>query len=491
MMFLAIATAAWAQAPAGPVVNVDPSMSSPALQNAISQAPTGATILFAAGTYSITSPIWIPCNNLQMTGPQGTTPAAILASSYSNADIFIYAGGCSSLGSVEYLHFENTGAVYFFPGNNSNFKFQHNLITNLPSLLANGNSEIALFFDGSLSTKLSNVLVEYNTFGDAGSCAQVFATVSDSGGYCAGVVTSQGVDQNITIEYNNFIHLEEGIHFNQLAGYKPGAPNSVCIACTLEYNYITNYHRIGIEIQVSTPTDSLLLEHNVVSDPLNSSWGTYGVSLACCLSGFIQGTLGYSPAVIFDDNVLIATQPTGSECPPFGVEFWGIGSQGTNSLIQGTFCNGYTWGYGLSPWQITNNYLCGPSMAAGSSHISNEEHTPNPPSLSSNTLAATCSITASVAPAISPAGGSFSGSQVVTLSDPGSNTGIWYTLDGTTPVPGSGTAQLYTGPFTITNSTTIVAVGMWGAPNQPVSYPSGYGYGPSSVVTASFAALGQ
>jgi hypothetical protein len=77
---------------------------------------------------------------------------------------------------------------------------------------------------------------------------------------------------------------------------------------------------------------------------------------------------------------------------------------------------------------------------------------------------------------------------VVTLSDPGLNTAVWYTIDGSTPVPGSGAAQYYTGPFTITNNTTVKAVGMWGAPNQPVRYPSGYGYIPSSVVSASFIA---
>jgi hypothetical protein len=79
----------------------------------------------------------------------------------------------------------------------------------------------------------------------------------------------------------------------------------------------------------------------------------------------------------------------------------------------------------------------------------------------------------------------------VTLSDTGPNTGIWYTTDGSLPVPGSGTAQLYTGPFTITNGAVVTAVGMWGAPNQPVSYPAGYGYTPSTAVAAPFYAMAQ
>jgi hypothetical protein len=474
-----------------PIVNLTPSMSTASLQSAIALAPSGATVQFAAGTYTITNQMYIPCNGLQITGPVATTPTAILAASYTDSDIFNYPGGCASPGSIQYLHFENTGAVYFAPGNNSNFVFEHNLITNLPSMLGNGGSETGLLFDGSLNTTLTNVVIAYNTFGDAASCTEVFASVADEGGYCAGVVTSQGSTQNINILYNNFIHVEEGIHFNQLATNNPGGSNSVCITCTIEYNYIENYHRIGIEVQTSTPTDSLLVEHNVVADPLNSSWGTFAVSLACCVSSFKQGTPGFSPALLFNDNVLIATQPIGSECPPMGVEFWGNGSQGTNSLVQGTFCNGYSWGYGAAPWTISNNYVCGPNMASDSSHIANEENTTNAPTQTGNILSNTCTATASTMPSIFPAGGTFSGSQVITLSDAGPNTGIWYTTDGTAPIPGSGTTHLYNGPFTIANSAKIAAVGMWGAPNQPTGYPAGYGYTPSAAVTASFAAVGQ
>jgi hypothetical protein len=82
----------------------------------------------------------------------------------------------------------------------------------------------------------------------------------------------------------------------------------------------------------------------------------------------------------------------------------------------------------------------------------------------------------------------FTGSQTVTLTDNGSNTGIWYTTDGSTPVPGQGTAQLYKTPFVVSATTTIKAVGMWGTANQPKSYPAGYGYVPSAVVSATYTA---
>jgi hypothetical protein len=487
-----VTVAATQQAPANPratVVPVNASMSTQALQSALLAAPHGANILFAAGTYHLANTLTIPCNDLHLAGPAGDPPTAILAASFKNNDILAFTTGCAELGSIRYLHFENTGAVYFGGGDNSNFLFEHNLVTNLPSGLSNGGSEAGLFFDGSLATTLQNVLIRHNTFGDAGSCTAVFATPKDEGGYCSGIITSQGEDNNIRIEYNNFLHVENGVHFNQVASWKPGGPNGICVSCAVEYNYIANYHRIGIEIQTSTPTNSILIQHNAIVDPVNSSWGTYAVSMACCQWGRTMATPGYQTGYIFNDNVLVATLPIGSECPPYGVEFWGNGSQGLNSLIQGTFCHGYTWGFGGGSWAISHNYICGPSFAAKGGYITDQQKQGNAPRQSGNVVAATCTATPSTAPTISPAAGSFSGSRVVTLADPGLNTGIWYTTDGSTPVPGSGTARYYTAPFTISPGTTVKAVGMWGTLNQPVSYPAGYGYVSSGVVTAAYPAI--
>ena len=84
----------------------------------------------------------------------------------------------------------------------------------------------------------------------------------------------------------------------------------------------------------------------------------------------------------------------------------------------------------------------------------------------------------------------------MTFTNPGTNrdtnTGIWYTTDGSTPVPGSGTAQYIAsgGTIAVSTTTTVKAVGMWGAQNQPTSYPSGYGYAPSAVISATYTAGG-
>lgn len=57
-------------------------------------------------------------------------------------------------------------------------------------------------------------------------------------------------------------------------------------------------------------------------------------------------------------------------------------------------------------------------------------------------------------PTITPNGGSFAPSVNVTLNAPDTNAAVYYTLDGTLPTSSS---FLYSGPFTLTNSATVMA----------------------------------
>jgi hypothetical protein len=64
-------------------------------------------------------------------------------------------------------------------------------------------------------------------------------------------------------------------------------------------------------------------------------------------------------------------------------------------------------------------------------------------------------LTPPAAPSISPSGGTYTSVQTVTLSDSTSNAVMYYTLDGS--APGTSSTQ-YTGPITISSSTTLKAV---------------------------------
>jgi hypothetical protein len=83
------------------------------------------------------------------------------------------------------------------------------------------------------------------------------------------------------------------------------------------------------------------------------------------------------------------------------------------------------------------------------------------------------------------------------------NTTQWCTTDGSTPVPATGTAQPYASGATLSfaATTTLMCVGMWGAPNQPTTYPVGplgagcsgncaFGYQPSAQVSATYTKTG-
>jgi hypothetical protein len=65
------------------------------------------------------------------------------------------------------------------------------------------------------------------------------------------------------------------------------------------------------------------------------------------------------------------------------------------------------------------------------------------------------SIPALSAPVFLPAGGTYTGSQTVTITDAVANSVIYYTTDGSTP---SSSSKQYTGPITISSSETLSAV---------------------------------
>jgi hypothetical protein len=81
------------------------------------------------------------------------------------------------------------------------------------------------------------------------------------------------------------------------------------------------------------------------------------------------------------------------------------------------------------------------------------------------------SLPAAATPVIRPAAGTYTGSQFISISDETAAAQIYYTTDGTTPTAQS---TLYSGPFTITVSTTVNAIAM------------AAGYTNSAVATAAY-----
>ena len=78
--------------------------------------------------------------------------------------------------------------------------------------------------------------------------------------------------------------------------------------------------------------------------------------------------------------------------------------------------------------------------------------------------------TQALMPTFSPAAGSYSSAQTVTISDASPSSQIYYTTDGSTPSPGAGTTKLYSAALTISATTTINAIATaTGLSNSPVA----------------------
>lgn len=491
--------------------NVNATQNTAALQTALSGAKSGDLVFFAAGVYPLTATLNVPCNVI-VTGPATTPATAILNPSFTNQPIFNLKDCTGS--TIEYLNFTKTQSIKFSldPGTwgTAGILIAHNQFTGLTAQLPTGTGgssgpacdsgsgtqgncdspgDTAITFTNTSGAAcpgcsfLTNTQIIHNQFGDATSCTTPADVVDgagyDYGGNCAGIQFYTAIN-GVTVNYNKFIHLEEGLHV--LCGPVGGNDCSGTTAWTLnnftaDYNDFSGIHRFAIEIQLQGGGNSHV-DHNSFHNPTSPWAWTFGISNACCAGQ--NGSTITSPGITNIDNVILAEAPASSgNYVGMADEAWGTGALYTGNVVQGNWQNGFEWAY-ITGGSISNNIVCGAQMAKAGTLIHQETTPPTSaaPTQTGNTTGATCASVPSVTPTLTLSGATFN------LSASG-NTSIWYTTDGTTPAPG--TSALYTSPITVTVPTTVKAVGMWGTPNQPTSYAAGFGYVPSPIVSASYA----
>jgi hypothetical protein len=496
------------------VYTISSGQSATAIQSTINGTQTGDTVNFGAGRYNITTPINLKCG-VTYTGPVATPATAILSSSmgeshsifylYSNPDL---SNPCTQATTIEYLDFLNSGGIYV-QTSFSNLHIVHDQFGNLPCC----NSSIAdqaIYFESGTTTSntasiLTNTTISYNTLGDSTSCTSPTNAMTDTDspedyeGACNGIVFFTSIN-GLTITHNNFYHVAEGVHINcpnyahqQYPCEPPGG--AITSNITAEFNDFSNIHRITWEEQPQQ-SRGIVFAHNSEHDWFMPYFGSFGLSMACCYNNTNLPNLNAS------DNVVIFNTNAGSSGRyGYGMEAMGHASIYNNILLQATNspsnASGLAYGCGNMA-SMSNNTVQG----GFSPFIQNENASfpcgtsVTPTQFTGNVTSPNVTAFPSAAPSIAPASGVQSYPLTVTLTDPGftsgslplGNTGIWYTTDGSTPVPGSGTAQYLPGggSFVLPAAATVKAVGMWGAANQPTSYPSGYGFLPSPIVSAIF-----
>jgi Chitobiase/beta-hexosaminidase C-terminal domain len=517
----------------GATYTVNPSQSTAAIQGVISGAASGAdTVVFSAGTYNLTAQLTLNCG-VTYTGPVTTPATAILNGSgasigasngiftlYSNANV---SNPCTQATTIEYLDFQAGTTGIFVQTSFTNLNILHNQFTSIPGYETQ--SAAMVFQSGNTTSNtaatLTNTTIDHNQIGDTNSCispTNVMADVDspeDYNGACNGLVFFTSIN-GLAVTNNTFLHVSEGTHINcpnyanqALPCEPPGG--ALTENMTVEFNDFNQIHRIAWEEQPQQ-TANINYQYNSEHDWVNAYFGSFGVSFACCYNGTIA-----QPNFNGSNNVILfntTPTPNGDGFTlryGYGMEAMGNAATYDNELVETTNYSPCTNGcgapapgmtYGRGPVaHMDNNTVCGGAFAqAGSGYIVTEGlgDLDDTPTLVGNNTAAACAAVTSVAPAISPAPGSYTSPLTVTLTDAGyasgpqplGNTSIWYTVDGSSPRPGGGTSKLYTAPFALTLPATVNAIGMWGTGGNALTYPAGYGFVPSAVQAAAYSTGG-
>jgi hypothetical protein len=497
----------------------------------------GGTLSFAAGNYGpFTSNFTLPCN-VTLSGPvvpysQTHNQTAIFqgSSSFIGQPLHI-TSGCSSVQNIQYLEWDGRqptttgggGGFIYVPAGANHLVISHNYIhgMNAPSSDNYGDQHTqanGVYLDGSgTSTLTQDITITLNEFGTEtyqGDCAGAMTeqNTENGGGFCNGVGVHNQTN-NVSIDHNIFQYLEQGAKSYEGNNGNPSSGGGNDNNFTLRYNTFRYIQRIPFETQAnltvansSNPTLQYI-QYNYFGNRYAGNGGqqNYEVSMANGCGNSTNplwqcgGHLDYN---VYVENIKNPVHSAGNEV-------WGD----DNTTANGNLFEGYIAGAGGAiDWSQNGNFTfdnnifnmysgTGTSCATqGGGYWNNEggnRPAHSPKSCTGNTYSnAGTGTYPSAIPTISPVSGTFASTQTVTLTNTGTNrdanTTIWYTTDGSSPVPGAGTAQYASsgGTIILTSSATIKAVGMWGAPNQPTSYPAGLGYVPSSMASAIYTASG-
>ena len=236
-------------------------------------------IVFAAGTYNITSQISIPCpkTGLTITGPAASYPGpytAVLNGAVPGNWGF-YFSSCSSAVTIEYLTWNGGepaaggGGFLYVASDTSNLTIQYNYIHGNQANVSIGHEyDSLIWFDGIDTDPASrydnNDTVQWNIFGnsndgtasnaDCGAISDLFTyqggTFDAVGGSCAAIAVHSSTN-NMSILNNVIRYQEQGMKF-----YEGGSTAPTLFWAynmNVSYNDISFIHRISIEDQQRPP----------------------------------------------------------------------------------------------------------------------------------------------------------------------------------------------------------------------------------------------
>ena len=284
---------------------VNSSQSQATIQGVINGTSIGDTVLFSAGTYSITAQLTLKCG-VTYTGPAASPSTAVLNGSgsgvgagnglftlYSNSNL---SNPCTQATTIQYINFQAVQTGIYVETSFTNLTIQHIQCTSIPGLTSQ--TSCIVFESGTTTSNtasiLTNTTIINNQFGDANSCVSPVNVMNDTHspedyeGACNGMVFFTSIN-GLTVEFNQFNHVAEGAHINcpnyahQTYPCEPPG-GAITYNLTVRYNDFNNIHRITWEEQPQQAS-GVDFEFNSEHDWVTPYFGAFGLSMACCYNG--------------------------------------------------------------------------------------------------------------------------------------------------------------------------------------------------------------
>lgn len=331
----------------GAVLKVDAKMSAAEIQSKINRAVVGDTVEFAPGIYYLASngPNFYGAAlrlaaGVTYTGPRSGATARLVGT--GRYPLMYFSGRRVT---IEYLTFDN--GPLFLENQVTNATIDHNVFANIDCGSV-ASQTTAIFVAGGLNDSD----ISYNAFQNIGqTCNSQYQDKLGAGG-----IGLFGF-HNLTITHNSFNTVYEGIGISiSNSNEYDGAGGKI------NYNVFSGIHRMAIEILgTNTNPSGLEVAYNHYSNALLPWAYTFGFSL----------TAGQN--MIVHDNVINANNNKPGYVP-YAIEIAGNNTRAYNNIIEGY----WEWGFAIgnaTNMSITNNYICGPAMAA---------HSPNQAAVSGN-----------------------------------------------------------------------------------------------------------
>lgn len=491
------------------VFNVNSGQSTATIQSTINTAggSGGNSVVFAAGTYNLTTHIIFPCSNGTVyTGPtnsagivqgsnnqwgQQTAASPAIINYVANGDsAFIVNGGTGSNPgdgcTLQYF----SGRFQIFTGgipnvssaSTSGVLIQNNTITGNTAAFSNP-AGVAIFMD--VTTSNSQAIHNY---------------LSNCGDFNDGCGSGAWAGTNNFFDSNIIAQTQEGIGSS-------GSGTGGSTGGGFRNNRFSGVNRLAIEItNGNSPgvVTGFTVTGNLYIDPIGDPHIS-PFSGAFSLATGNNGNPGSSGFTFHeDDNIWIANTSfsTGGGNHMFYCEEQ---TSGATSHANRNMCQGF-WpgapavavGNVTGSLALLNDIIEGPNLTTfgmglgceysgtyPNCNFSSGTPIPGPITNTGTTVSATHTQHASTAPSISPASGAFGSPPSITVTTNQSNGSSFYTTNGTTPTTAS---TLYTGAFACASlPCTVKVLSSWGTgANTAYPFPSGYGYAPSSVTTNTY-----